>query len=306
MPDFLHDPQFRAIFLSIARSCVWLLLLAVIFLAALEWSSPARLRITTPRKSVLGDLGFYFISGLLPNLLLALPLSVAAYAAYHFVPWRVHHAIEAWPIWLRALAAFVVGDFGFYWGHRWAHQFPFLWGFHSIHHSPEHVYFLISARAHPIDFVFIRLCGLVPIYILGIGAPQSVQGTMIATLLMLAITVWGFFIHANIRWRFGWLESLIATASVPPPAPYARGIPRPQLRVDVAFLGLDLRDPSFAPERMARGLWHRGQVACFSRRATDLPVDSDASAGHRAGARYGESAIGNRRVSLAACMAMHN
>ncbi len=163
VPDFLHDPQLRAFFLNVARACVWLLLLAVIFLP-LEWFFAVRPR-ATPRKSVLGDLGFYFISGLLPNLLLALPLSVAAYAAYHFVPWRVHHAVEAWPIWLRALAAFVVGDFGFYWGHRWAHQFPFLWGFHSIHHSPEHVYFLIRARAHPIDFVFIRLCGLVPIYI---------------------------------------------------------------------------------------------------------------------------------------------
>jgi sterol desaturase/sphingolipid hydroxylase (fatty acid hydroxylase superfamily) len=67
------------------------------------------------------------------------------------------------------------------------------------------------ARAHPIDSVFIRLRGLIPIYILGFGAPQSVQGTMIATLLMLLVTFWGFFIQANVRWRFGPLEWLIAT-----------------------------------------------------------------------------------------------
>ena len=30
-------------------------------------------------------------------------------------------------------------------------------------------------------------------------------------ILILAGTVWGFFIHANVRWRFGWLESVIAT-----------------------------------------------------------------------------------------------
>jgi sterol desaturase/sphingolipid hydroxylase (fatty acid hydroxylase superfamily) len=139
------------------------------------------------------------------------PLSIAAYIAYNFVPWRVHATVAAWPIWLRGLAAFVVADFGFYWGHRWTHKIPFLWRFHALHHKPEHVYFLISARAHPIDNAVIRLCGLIPIYILGLGAPQSVQGTMVATLLMLFTTVWGFFIHANIRWRLGPFEWLLAT-----------------------------------------------------------------------------------------------
>lgn len=30
-------------------------------------------------------------------------------------------------------------------------------------------------------------------------------------LVIVAGTAWGFFIHANLRWRFGWLESLVAT-----------------------------------------------------------------------------------------------
>ena len=163
------------------------------------------------RKPILGDLGFYFLSGLIPHLLLAVPLSLAAYVAYHFVPWRVHAAVAAWPIWINALAAFVVADLGFYWGHRWTHRIPLLWRFHSLHHSPKHVYFLISARAHPVDNVFIRMCGLVPIYVLGLGAPHSVKTALVPTLIMLLTTVWGFFIHANIRWRFGPFEWLFAT-----------------------------------------------------------------------------------------------
>lgn len=205
----LHDGTLFRYFLETLRLTVWLVILAAVFLP-LEWLLELR-----PQKrfsrSLLSDLGFYFIIGLVPNLLLALPLAVVAYASYRFVPWRIHAAVEAWPIWVRGLAAFVVGDFGFYWGHRWAHEWRAMWRFHAIHHHPKHVYFLVSARAHPVDFVFIRLWGLIPIYVIGLGAPQSVQGTIIASILMLWVTVWGFFIHSNVRLRLGPLEWLIST-----------------------------------------------------------------------------------------------
>jgi sterol desaturase/sphingolipid hydroxylase (fatty acid hydroxylase superfamily) len=209
LPEFLQQLHLPTVMLSLLRLCAWLLILAVIFLPLERLYAVRSQKIL--RKSVLGDFGFYFISGFIPQLLLVIPLSLVAYVAYNFVPWRIHAAVAEWPLWLRGLAAFVVADFGFYWGHRWAHEIPFLWRFHSLHHSPEHVYFLVSARAHPIDNAFIRLCGLIPIYILGLGAPQSVQGTLVATLIMLFVTVWGFFIHANIRWRLRPLEWLIST-----------------------------------------------------------------------------------------------
>jgi sterol desaturase/sphingolipid hydroxylase (fatty acid hydroxylase superfamily) len=194
---------------SVLRNCAWLVILCVLFVP-LEYLFAAHRR-KNGRKTTLGDLGFYFISGFVPHWLLIIPLSLTAVAAYRLVPWRVHVFVATWPIWLSGLAAFVVADLGFYWGHRLVHKVRFLWRFHQVHHDPEEIYFLISARAHPVDNMIIRLCGLVPIYLLGLGAPESVKGTLTATLIMLAMTVWGFFIHANLRWRFGPLEWLLAT-----------------------------------------------------------------------------------------------
>ena len=195
--------------MNVARLCAWLLLLALVFLP-LE-----RLFAVRPQKFfskvLLQDLGYFFISGLVPGLLLAAPLSLVAFGAHAIVPYRVQAAVAAWPLWQRIAVGFVVGEIGFYWGHRWTHEIPFLWRFHSIHHSAEHIYFLISARAHPLDNMFIRLCGLIPAYVLGVASPLTRTGSLVPVLIVIVATAWGFFIHANLPWRLGPLGWLIST-----------------------------------------------------------------------------------------------
>ena len=191
------------------RLCVWLVLLTAILtpLERLFALYPQRIF----RRGIATDFAYYFLSSLVPTFLLTVPLAVVAWAAHSVVPPAVSASIAAWPLWLRILSAVLVGEIGFYWGHRWSHEIPLLWRFHALHHSSEELDWLVATRAHPFDLVFTRLCGLVPLYVLGLAAPLRGSPTLIPLLVVVIGTMWGFFIHANLRWRFGTMEHLVAT-----------------------------------------------------------------------------------------------
>ncbi len=203
------DPRVVSYLLQIVRLCVWLVLLAIVFLPLerLFALHPSKIF----RKAVWHDLLYYFLSSLLPAALLSLPLSIIALGAHHLIPGTFFAAVGHLPLALRIALSFVIGEIGFSWGHRWSHEIPLLWGFHAVHHSAEHMDFLVNTKAHPVDVVFTRLCGLVPLYLLGLAAPvRGVAGT-IPLLVVLLGTLWGFFIHSNVRWRMGFVEKLIST-----------------------------------------------------------------------------------------------
>ncbi len=203
------NPHLTTYALQLLRLTVWLVLLAALFIPLERLFGLHRREIL--RKGILTDLAFYFLSSLLPSLLLSAPLAAVAIAAHRVIPASFYVTVAASPLWLRVAASLLIGELGFYWGHRWSHEIPLLWRFHAIHHAPEHLHFLVNTRAHPVDMVFTRLCGLVPLYLLGLGSPARGSQSLIPVLIVLAGTLLGFFIHADVRWRFGPLEHLIAT-----------------------------------------------------------------------------------------------
>ncbi len=194
---------------DLLRLAVWLALLVAV-LATAERLWPVR-RQPFFRPALGVDLVYYFLSGFAPRLLLMLPLGLLAALLHRSVPSGYYDWVAGTPPTLRFGAALLVAEIGSYWGHRWSHQLPPLWRFHAVHHSAPRVDWLVNTRAHPLDMAFVRLCGLVPMYALGLAQPQAGRLDFTPVLVGLVATAWGFFIHANLRWRFGWLEQLVST-----------------------------------------------------------------------------------------------
>lgn len=188
---------------------VWLVLLLIVFVPLERLFGARKQRVM--RKSFGSDLAYYFLNGILPKLLLILPLTVVAAALHRMFPSAFYSWTAALPLWLRLSAALVVNEIGGYWGHRWSHEIPLLWRFHAIHHSAEEMDWLVTSKAHPIDLFFTRFCAMAPLYALGLIQPRGDRVDYLPAIISAVTLYWAYFIHANVRWRFGALERLIST-----------------------------------------------------------------------------------------------
>lgn len=108
------------------------------------------------------------------------------------------------PLGMQALEALLVTDFIGYWSHRALHEVPALWRLHKVHHSSERLDWLASARVHPLETVWNRLVSLLPLFLLGFSpAITAFFGPLVA--------LYPVFVHANVRWGYGWLGYVIAS-----------------------------------------------------------------------------------------------
>jgi sterol desaturase/sphingolipid hydroxylase (fatty acid hydroxylase superfamily) len=112
------------------------------------------------------------------------------------------HAVQSQPWWLQAVEVVLLSDLFVYWGHRLQHNVGFLWRFHSIHHSAEHLDWLAAHREHPIDTIYTM--GLINLPVFLLGFPVETLAGLLAFRGM-----WAIYIHSNVRLPIGPLRMLI-------------------------------------------------------------------------------------------------
>ena len=118
------------------------------------------------------------------------------------IPGTFRASVAAQPIWLQMVELIVLSDLLIYWGHRLQHRVGFLWRFHAVHHSAEHLDWLAAHREHPLDTLYTVTLINLPAFILGF--PLEMLAGFFAFR-----GLWAVYIHSNVKLPLGPLRMLI-------------------------------------------------------------------------------------------------
>ncbi len=116
----------------------------------------------------------------------------------------LRHWVQQLPFLLELTLAFFLTDLFQYWAHRFFHSHPYLWRFHSIHHSTQAMDWLAGSRTHFVDIFVTRSMSFIPLYVFNFS--EITFNTYIFIIAIHAV-----FIHANTRINFGFLKYIFTT-----------------------------------------------------------------------------------------------
>lgn len=187
-------PHFQAVGLSFA-------FLIMVFLP-MEKVFPAKKGQPFFRPHWVLDLCFFLGQYLLWSSLVTWVLFQFNTQLFGTVPQGLRAMVAAQPFWLQTIEVVVLSDLLIYWGHRLQHKVGFLWRFHKVHHSAEHLDWLAAHREHPLDSIY--TIGIINLPAMLLGFPlESIAG------LIAFRGIWAIYIHSNVRLPIGPLRMLI-------------------------------------------------------------------------------------------------
>lgn len=116
----------------------------------------------------------------------------------------IQHWVSGLPFVIELFLALLITDIFQYWAHRIFHSHHYLWRFHSVHHSTQHMDWLAGSRTHFMDIFFTRSMSYIPLYVLGFS-------TLTFNVYIIFIAIHAVLIHANTNINFGFLKYIITT-----------------------------------------------------------------------------------------------
>lgn len=188
---------------SIIATGASLFFLALVFIP-MEKAFPAKSNQKIFRKQWILDLCYFLGQYLLWSGLVLWLLTYFNFYLQNIVPASFSLFIQKQPIWLQAIEMLFMSDLIIYWGHRLQHKVDFLWRFHKVHHSAEHLDWLAAHREHPLDSIY--TIGL-------INLPAFIMGFQLETLAVVVAFrgIWAIYIHSNVKFSIGPLKLLIGS-----------------------------------------------------------------------------------------------
>lgn len=188
---------------ALLATAISLLFLALVFIP-MEKVIPAKPGQKIFRPGWMLDFCFFLGQYLLWNGLLLWLFTFLSPYLDALVPSGFRNTVAGQPWWLQAFEMILLSDFIIYWAHRLQHKVDFLWRFHKVHHSAEHMDWLASHREHPLDSVY--TIGLINLPAFILGFPLETLAGFIAFR-----GIWAIYIHSNVRLPIGPLRMFIGS-----------------------------------------------------------------------------------------------
>lgn len=140
------------------------------------------------------------LSAVLATVLISTPLWLEERLG--FAPWP-----HTWPLLAQLALMAVVAEFFSYWYHRLAHQTPWMWRFHAVHHSPHRLHLWNAPRFHPVDRMISNLPDMLPFFIFG----PSVE---LVALYFTYNAITGLIQHCNVDLELGPLHYVFSAGAL--------------------------------------------------------------------------------------------
>jgi sterol desaturase/sphingolipid hydroxylase (fatty acid hydroxylase superfamily) len=151
------------------------------------------------------DLFYYLISSMMVQALSFLAFAPSKAVVANTDSWDAFRTgVASLPWIVQFVAVLIMTDIMQYFFHRTFHRYPFLWGFHAVHHSAKSMDWLAGARMHFIEIILLRGFTALPMMTLGF-APSVLQA------YIAFVYVYSSLLHANLKGDFNTLGHWVAT-----------------------------------------------------------------------------------------------